>query len=167
MRISVFGSAELQSVILAMRGMDRELAKQLRKATKQSTLPIWQESVRGNVITRQEDRVLASTATVLVRDENVMLKAGASTKRLSGGATVASITHSVEFGADRSYVGTVKGRNGGQPYKRHTRAQFRPRNIKGNAVYPAAADAIPRIAALWVATTVRTFHEVLEQKNGG
>jgi hypothetical protein len=162
MRISVYGSAELQSVILSMRGMDRALAKQLRAATQRAVKPIWQESVRGNVTSRLENRVLGNTATTLVRDDNVVLRAGASSKRLRGGASVAELVHSAEFGADRKFKRRVDGRGPGKPYERRTRGQFRPRNLKGYTVYPAAADAIPRIASLWVQTTIRTFLETFE-----
>ena len=34
--------------------------------------------------------------------------------------------------------------------------------ITGYVVYPAAAEAIPRIASLWVQTAVRTLHELVE-----
>lgn len=165
MRISAFASAEIQAVILAMRGMDRALAKELRAATQKNVKPIWRESVLGNVSTRLETRVLANTATTLVRDNNVQLKAGASSKRMRGGAAVSDLVHSAEFGANRDFERQVPGRGRtGKPYTRRTRAQFRPRMRKGYVVYPAAADAIPRLASLWVQTTIRTFIEAIERR---
>ncbi|MGV8973384.1 MAG: hypothetical protein ACOH10_13765 [Rhodoglobus sp.] len=168
MRISVFNSAELQSVILAMKGMDRELAKQIRAANKRVIQPVWQEGVRGNAMTRQEVRVLANTARAQVSDQNITLQAAGIGKALSGGAKPAAIAHSVEFGADRSARSTYSARSSkGRPYtvhNRRTRAQFRPRNLKGYTAYAAAAASIPRYASLWVQTTIRTFIELIEKR---
>jgi hypothetical protein len=163
MRISVFASKELQAVTIAMRNLDRENAKQLRKATKANVLPIWKESVRGHTTSRLEERVLTQTATVLVRDDNITLRSASSVKRLSGGGTVSDLAHSTEFGAVRD-TRNAEGRNGGSPYKRQTRNQFRPRNRKGYTVYPAASDAIPRVASLWVSTIVRGIRDAFEGK---
>lgn len=163
MRISVLASKDLQAVITRVRGLDREQAKQVRSATQKSVKPIWKESVNGNVTTRLESRVLGRTATTAVRADNVTLRAGHTSARMSGGARVFELTHHAEFGADQSYTRTVPGRGAtGQPYKKRTRAQFRPRKRTGYTVYPAAADAIPRIAALWVQTVVRTTYEAFE-----
>ena len=168
MRISVFSSAELQATILALKGMDRELAKQIRAAIKTVTTPEWQEAVRGNVTDRLQTRVLSDTARVTVSDQNVMLKSAAIGKSLSGGLKPSELVHSAEFGADRnfarSYAATSSRGKQFTVHNRHTRRQFKPRNLKGYVVYPAAARIIPRIAALYVQTTVRTFYELIEKR---
>lgn len=166
MRISVFSSKELQATILLLKGMDRELAKQVRKAIKSVSEPEWRDAVRGNISTRLETRVLGDTARVAVSDQNVTLKSAAVGRKLSGGLKPSELAHSAEFGADQTYVHTYSAtsRKGKKYYvtKRHTRKQFRPRNLKGYVVYPAAARIIPRMAALYVQTTVRTFYELIE-----
>lgn len=166
-RISVFASKELQATILALKGMDRELAKQIRAAIKTVTQPEWQEAVRGNVTTALQTRVLSDTARVTVSDQNITLKSAAIGKSLSGGLKPSELAHSAEFGADRSFTKTYEATSRkGKHYtvrERHTRRQFKPRNLKGDVVYPAAARIIPRIASLFVQTTVRTFHELIEK----
>jgi len=163
-RINVFASKELQATIVALKTMDRELAKQTRAAVKSVGQPEWQDAVKANVTTRLESRVLGDTARVAVSDQNVTLKSAAMGKKLSQyGATPSELAHSAEFGADREYVGSTISPKG-KRYTRHTRRQFEARNRKGRVVYPAAAKFIPRMAALYVQTTVRTLYEAFEKK---
>lgn len=165
LRISVFNSSELQGTILALKGMDKEIAKNIRTWSKRIILPVWQEAVRANVTTPLEARGLAVTARVAISNQNVTLSSATVGKSLStGGAKPSDIAHDIEFGADQNAAKTYLARSSaGREYlvrDRHTRRQFRPRNQKGYVVYPAAANVIPRIAALWVQTTVRTFYDI-------
>jgi hypothetical protein len=166
-RISAFSSPELQATLLALHGFDKDLKKQIRAQTKLHAQPMWQEAVNGNVTTRLEARVLGQTARVQVSDQNVTLRAAHIGKSLSGGLNPKTQWAAVEFGADikakRTYTATSStGRN--YTVKRRTSAQLRPRRRKGYVVYPAAQEVIPRLAALWAQTTVRTFHESLEKR---
>jgi hypothetical protein len=154
MRISVFASKDIQATIAALTGLDRELAKQIRAASKSVIEPVWKREVAERLSSRLESRVLGNTARVAISDQNVTLKSAAIGRSLTGGGKPSELFHNVEFGADRSHV--TRGR--------HTRRQFRPRNRRGYVVYPAAANIIPRIASLWAATTIRTLHELLERK---
>lgn len=161
LRISVFDSAELQATLLALKGFDKELKKEIRQRTKAIGLPEWKAALAQNSMTLQENRVLVDTARMTVSDQNVTLQSGALAKKLSGGAKASEVSHHVEFGADRNFSRGVQSSTG-KTYKRHTRRQFRNRNLKGYVVYPAAAGFIPRMASLWVQTTVRTFMETME-----
>ena len=159
MQISVFESPQLQGVILALAGMDRELAAQLRKATKTVTLNEWRSAVAHEALTLFEQRVLVASARVAVRNNNVSLRSGQLAKKLSGGAPTYALTPGVEFGAG---VHPIKSHSSkGKTYTRSSGSVFRKRNKAGYVVYPAAAEVIPRIAALWVQTVVRTFHEAI------
>jgi hypothetical protein len=168
MRISAFDSKEIQATILAMKGMDREVAKEVRAATKKMIQPEWQKAVAENGMTRLEGQVLTLTARAMVSNQNVTLKAGGVGRALTGGAKPKDIVHSTEFGGDQSAINSYSATSSkGKRYgvkNRHTRRQFRPRNRKGYVVYPAAAEIIPRLAALWVQTTVRTFYEAIEKR---
>lgn len=167
MRISVFDSKELQATLLAIRGFDRELKKQIRTHTKRIAQPQWQKAVRDQAMTRLEHRVLVDTARVQVSDQNVMLRSAAIGRSLSGGLKPSESWAGVAFGADQEKTSTYSATsNKGKRYDvtRRTRRQLRPRNKKGYVVYPAAAEMIPKIAALWVQTTVRTFHELFEKR---
>lgn len=163
MRISVFTSPALQGTILALKGMDREVAAQVRKATKEVTQTAWSEALAAEASTPLENRVLTQTARVSVTNQNVSLKTGQAAKKLrAGGPAINTLTPAVEFGAVHGTYAAAESARGRQ-YKRRTKQQFKTRNVKGNVAYPAAADVIPRIAALWVQTVVRTFHESLEK----
>lgn len=168
MRISVFDSKELQAILLALRGFDRELKKQIRQQTKKVAEPEWQKAVNEHASTRLEHRILASTARVQVSDQNVMLRSAHIGKSISGGLKPSEAWPAVEFGGNQSKVGKYQTRSRkGTVYTatRHTARQLRPRNPKGYVVFPAAAQVIPRMAALWAQTLVRTFHEMTEGKS--
>lgn len=163
MRISVFESKHLQAVVLAMKGMDRDLAAQVRKATKSITQNEWAGDLAKQSTTDLEDKVLVETARVSVTNQNISLRAGQLNKKLRpGGPPRSTLTPSTEWGSDTNRKITSTSSKGKQ-YKRRQGANFRPRNRKGYVTYPAAAKIIPRIASLWVQTTVRAFYEALEK----
>lgn len=168
MRISVFASKELQAILLTTRELPKEVASRVNKQTKLAADPIWKAEVGQHVHTRLEARVLGSTAVTAVGRNNVTLRAGHKGKALSGGYRPAQLAHHVEFGADqnftRSYEATSRKGRHYTVHNRHTRRQFRPRNLKGYVVYPAAAGSIPRLASLWFQTVVRATHEAFESR---
>ena len=142
-----------------MRGLDAEVREQIRKQTKLVAEPVWQEEVRAQVTDRMQTRVLSDSARVSTSDQNVMLRSGGVGK--TGNTPNSVLAAGVEFGADRNSTSTVRGNNG--TYKRHARRQFKLPRRRGYVVYPAARNIIPRLASLWVQTTVRTIHEALEK----
>lgn len=169
MRISVFASDELAGAILLLKNMDRDLAREIRRAIKGVGQAEWQEAVRGYTATGLEVAVLANTARIAVSDQNVTLTSASIGRSLSGGAKPSEVVKPTEFGAgqDRvaTYTATSKKGKSYQVRNRHTTRQFRAPNRKGYAVYQAAAGIIPRMAALFVQTTVRTFYERFEGKS--
>lgn len=162
MRISVFESRHLQGTILALKGMDRELAAQVRKAVRTVTESEWKADLAKQAETLLEQRVLVDTARVSVTNQNVTLKAGQMSKRLASGTPRSELTPAVEWGANpaRKVRSTSRA---GSAYTRRVGTAFEDRKPKGHVVHPAAAQAIPRLAALFVATTVRTFNELIEK----
>lgn len=166
MRISVFNSKELQGVLVAMKSFERDLAAQIRKATKAVIAPEWTKSVRENASTRTQQRVLADTSRVAVSDQNVMLKSASVGKALSGGLKPSDDYAAEEFGANRGEYTTYTATSSkGKRYtvKRRTKRQLPTRKKSGHVVFPAAAEIIPRIASLWTQTVVRTFYERFER----
>ncbi|SMQ73468.1 hypothetical protein [Agreia sp. VKM Ac-1783] len=167
MRISVFNSKELQGVTVAMKSFDREVAKQIRRVTKAVVAPEWSKAVREHASTRLQQRVLADTSRVAVSDQNVTLKSASVGRALSGGIKPSEAVAAAEFGANRGEFTTYRATSKkGKTFnvRRRTKAQLPARKKTGHAVYPAAADIIPRIASLWVQTTVRTFYELIEKR---
>lgn len=169
MRISVKNSRELQGTIAALKTMPREISKWIRSETKAEMQPEWQKGVDEHARTRLDSLVLANTARMTVSNQNVSLKSASVGKSLSGGLSPKRDYAAFEFGTDREQVTTYTSRSRkGKSYKmtRHTRHQLPPRVRNGRVVYPTAADLIPRLASLWVRTTVRTFYEVWEKAAG-
>lgn len=165
-RISVFNSRELQAVLVAMKALDRDTKKHIRRELKSMAEPEWKEAVAANAEGRLEQRVLASTARVAVSDQNVQLKSAAIGRSMSGGAKPSEIYGPVEFGSGlRKTTYSRRSKNGGShKVTRTTGRQFRPPTRSGWVVYPAAARLIPRIAALYVQTLVRGVHEAFESR---
>ena len=170
LRISVHSSRQLQAVILAVKQLDREVRKEIRQQTRAVVRPEWERAVREHASTRLEQRVFGSTARAVVSDQNVTLKAAHIGKALSGGLKPSLNYAPVEFGANRNEfrpISTKATRTATQSLrlkKRRTLRQFRPANKRGYVVYPAAANIIPRIAALWAQTAARTIHEAFESR---
>lgn len=168
MRISIFASKELQAVVGALRNLDRETKKTIRKETKNMTAKAWEQAVAEQASTRLESRVLVRTARVRVSDQNVTLSSASIGRSLTGGLKPSESFAAVEFGAaDQKVTYTATSRRGRSfQVTRNTRGQLRPRNNKGYVVYPAAAQVIPRIASLWVQTVMRGTYEALEARRG-
>lgn len=153
--------------IQALKTFDREVRKQVRQHTKTMAAPEWQKAVREHSSTRLEHRVLADTARVQVSDRNVMLQSARVGRSLAGGAKPKDLARPVEFGTagNRKRSVTQRSRNGNSyTYTRQTQKQFRPFKKSGYAVFPAAANIIPRIASLWVQTVARTFADLIETR---
>jgi len=168
LRINVRSSKALQATILALKGMDAELAKQTRRAIKTVSDQEWREAVRGHVTTRLETRVLSDTARVAVTNQNITLKSATVGRSLSGGAKPSELVKAVEFGAldgttTPSFTATSRKGKKYTVRNRRNHNQFRGPSRSGYAVYAAAAKVIPRMASLYVQTTVRTLHEQFEK----
>lgn len=159
-QINVRDSRELQAVILAIAGAGREIRAQLRTHTKRVIEPEWRKGLEKRASSNLDRKVLVKTSRVVVRDTNVVLRSGAVGK-------LKDITRAVEFGADREKVESYRGRSPkGKSYhvNRRTQRMLGWHRKDGRVVYPTASDLIPRLASLWVQTTVRTFLDTLERK---
>ncbi|MHC9045820.1 hypothetical protein ACYX8G_14635 [Microbacterium saperdae] len=158
-QISVRDSRELRAAVLAIASVGRKLQAQLRQQTKRVAEPEWQKGLEQRASSRLDRRVLVKTARVQVRDTNVVLRSGAVGK-------LKDLTRPAEFGGDRQQVEKYRGRRGEKRFgvNRHTARQLGWRRKGGRVVWPTAEDLIPRLAALWVQTTIRTLHEAIERK---
>lgn len=165
MRISVHVSPQLQAMLTRIRELPAESRKQLRVATKSAALPIWRESVAAHATSRADGIAFVKTARVAVRDTAVNVQSARVGKPLSGGLNPRTNWQALEFGGDRGKarkVDTVSRKGRAYTATRRTQAQLRPRRRSGYVVYPAVADAVPRLLALWFQTVVRAGHEALE-----
>lgn len=143
-RVSIYGLRELQAVVVAIKALDADTRKHIRAQTRAVARPEWTEALRRQAKSEQEHRLLVATSRVTVTDQGVQVTAATQKRKaLKGGATPYSEGKSFEFGNSR--------------YKQL------PRDTKGGRVfYPAAAEMIPRLLALWAQTAVRAAAEALE-----
>lgn len=173
LRIDVNASREVQATVLAIRNAGTEIARQYRQALAGMAGPAWSEAVRGRVATRMQTRVLSDTARVRVSNQNVRLSSAAVGRPLSrrtggaGPARPADIARLVEFGGSptkRTRYNRTSPKGNRHTVTRRTMTGYGDRAPKGNAVYPALADMVPRIAALAVQTCVRTLADAFDRK---
>lgn len=165
MRISVLNSRELLATVNVLKKADKEVAREIRQQTKEMIGPAWNRAVAENVTRRVEARVLADTTRVAVSNQNVTLKAASVGRNLPGGLSIKQQWQVIEFGGRSNKPRTYDARSRtGRNYSvtRNTTQQLRPSNRKGYVVYPAAARVIPRLASLWVQTTMRTYLDSFE-----
>lgn len=157
--ISLLIDSPLSRALTVMRGMDREVRTQIGRHTKAAAQPIWAETTRAQVTTRLQTR-LAGSARTSVTTRNVTLTAGGVGK--IGSTPLSQLALAIEFGADPNK--TIEQRSSkGKIYKRKRGNVYRLPRARGYVAYPAASESIPRIASLWVQTTIRTMHEELEK----
>lgn len=164
MRVSVFVSPELQALLTRIKELPADTRKQVRQATKGAALPIWRESVAAHAAGRQ-DAVFVRTARVAITDRGVNLQAARVGKPLSGGLNPRTNWQALEFGGTpdvRRTVETTSRRGKRYSVVRRTQAQLRPRKRTGYTVYPAVAEAVPRVLSLWLQTVARAGHEALK-----
>lgn len=166
MRLNALTSRELRATILALRSIDKTIQKMVRVQTKAVVEPEWKKALAERADTRLEHRMLVDTAVISVSNQNVRIKSAGKGRALSGGLHPKFDFPAAEFGVKHEKK-TYKRQNrkgGTHTVTRTTGTAFKRRNPKGYVFYPAAREMIPRLAALWVQTTVRTIANALEGK---
>jgi hypothetical protein len=167
--LSVQGSDELRAVAFGMKVIEGEVKNQINRATRAELKPIWQAELDAamagtNAFT---SRILKGSR---VSPGNPPTLYGATSRRGIGPTrrlNPAEHYYLGEFGArDQRYrTYTRKSENGGTHQVRRRTNTGLPQHVKGGRViYPAAGQAIPRLAALWVQTFVRGVYEASEGK---
>ena len=132
----MFGSRELQAVILALRTLDRDTRKEIRTHVRTMARPEWQKALDENASGRPlEHQVLARTGRVRVSDQNVTLTSATVGRALEGGLQPKQDYHAVEFGsAPKIVTYTARSRKGRTfRVKRNTRAPAppQPQGLRG------------------------------------
>lgn len=156
----------LKAVNKTFRALPKDLKNYLRKYQRSESTPIWRESVDAK---KDYSRLTASvfkSGTTVKAGAVITLRAGASNRKLSGGATASELARPAEFGSNRrekytKYYATSKN---GKRYTVTRRAgrQIPPRRAKGYVVMPASKSAISRLTQLHVQTITRTIYEATE-----
>lgn len=159
--MSVRGSDELRAVVLALKVVDRSVAKDIRAATVGMS-PTWAGQVSSHARSRRDERILVTGARIAGGNPPAAL-AGSSSRRMRGGGRPNELAGGQEFGSKsrsvkRSYS-TRSPRGTVYTVKRRTQAGLPPSSPAGRVVFPAVADIGPRMVALWVQLVVRKVYD--------
>lgn len=169
--VSALASREIRALLLALKQAEPEIRKEVNKQSKLAVSAIWKQELAETASgafgkqQRARTKVLVNTAKATVGTRGVTLTAATTGRPLKGGLDPKSQWHALEFGGDkriRSYSATSKL---GRSYKvtRDVNAQLDPRKQGGYVVWPAIAQASPRILSLWIQTAVKTLVELVER----
>lgn len=154
MRLDVRRSRELTALVQVLATVPKEVAKEVRARSKAVIVPEWKKGLAEHAPERLFFERLVNPSTAYVSDRGVKLIAGSNAAKMHPRET--------EFGSYREDYNTYSTRRGS--VTRRTQRQFWHYQPKGRVVIPTVSNMIPRIAALWVQTTVRTVAELLERK---
>jgi hypothetical protein len=163
--------AEFQAVVLALKAAPKEIRSRISRETRETLNPIWREEIANHAgLSRRDNLVFGKGARVAAGNPAVAM-AATSKRALRDGSSPFipdELGRSLEFGAyDRGRPSTYtrKSRKGNtHSVTRKTRTGLPPQNRRGRVVYPAFAEAAPRMLSLWVQTVARVVHEAFEGK---
>jgi hypothetical protein len=157
----------LKAVSKNFRALPKEFKSNLQKYQRSEASPIWREEMNSRTGYSKLHNTVFRSGTTVKAGAYLTLRAGASKRKLSGGATAEELARPLEFGSNRRNKYTRYSRTSPKG-KRHTvtrRAgvQMPPRRRGGYVVYPASKPSVKRIASLHVQTITRTIYESLEK----
>lgn len=147
---------QLRAVRRAFGSLPKELKADLRRAQREQVGQIWTSEMntarmRGDVAQTQRD--LFAAGTRVKAGLPIVLVAGGSRRRMSGGGTPALLSRPGEFGTSRRqnktryFMRTPAGR---VVVTRHASRQLRQGRRNGYVVHPALSQTIPQVIGLWV-----------------
>lgn len=170
-RVSIENSVIVQDTVKAINRVPDELRKQIRSQTRDVAGKAWTRALAEHVTLLPQSRLIASSTRIDVTNQNITVRAAYSKRRaMSGGAIPYRDGKAWEFGNRGDKMKTYKSRNRqGTRFDvtRHTTRQTPDFAPHGLVFYPALAQMMPRILALWTQTTVRTVMESLEGRSHG
>lgn len=160
--------AELKAVVLATKVMDKELRRSINQATREQGNELFRGLLQMNAVTTMDMRMLAKGARVAAGNPPRLIAAASKRKALSGGMIPDRYGKTAEFGVkDREAVSTYERkskRGGSHQVKRRTRRGLPAYEPAGRVVWPAVADAMPRLISLWTKLTIRKVYDAFEGK---
>lgn len=152
----------LRAVQRRFRQLPRELKADLRKAQRTQIGTIWKAEVdkaRGAGSVVHVQGVTFAAGTRVRAGLPAVLVAGASNRKMRGGAAPSDLARPMEFGTNRKEHYTRYRRrspNGGtHVVERRASRQIRLRRRQGYIVYPAVSQTIPRLIGVWVVDGVQ------------
>lgn len=165
--VSVRDDRSLRATVLAFARLDRELRTEINRETRAVLGPIWTESINRRLASRSHLDALVLGSGVRVKAGNPASVVAASSRRpIRGRLRPAEAWPAWEFGAaERDAYTKYTRRTQSGRRANVTRRTMRglPQHIRtGRVIYPAFAEAAPRLASAWTQTVVRKIHEAAE-----
>lgn len=162
--LSVYGSDQLQAAVLAMRAADKDLRRDINTRARAVMGPEWTKSLSAR-LTHPSQRVITAGARI-ASGNPPQLVAGNSKRRIGRGLIPSQHWAGFEYGAATyaSPYERTSSKGVRHKVKRNTRAHLPGRTKRGHFIGPTVRDILPRLAALWVQTIIRTYLDALEGK---
>ena len=163
--LSVHDDDALKAVVLAMKAADRDLKRDINKATRDTMNPVWRALTAQHVTRRLDQAVLVKGARIAAGNPPRAVAATSSRKLGGHGQVPTAWWQAVEFGvgADHRTTYDRRSRKGGRhSVTRNVTANLPQRNRNGRVLYPAFAEIAPRVAALWAQIVVKKYAEASE-----
>lgn len=147
--------------------MNRDLSKDIRRATVQTMNPVWREEVNSRARS-ETDRLIIAKGARIAGGNPPKAVAASSRRKLSGGLVPVESWAGFEFGSERDRIRSYRRRNrsgsGTHRVTRHTMRQLPARTPKGRVGYAAFAEVGPRMVSLWISLIVKKTHDAFEGK---
>ncbi|GAA4178944.1 hypothetical protein [Gryllotalpicola koreensis] len=157
--LSVRGSRELQAVLLALRGAQREVRNDINKTARQKARPMWTEALAAHIENVHDEPMIVRGASVAVGVRQVRLKAAQSRKPLRGGLDPATNWAADEFGTRNRQKTYTRTSTRGRRYEvtAWVGRSLPGRQKHGRVAMAAASIVGTKIVGLWVRVVVDTF----------
>lgn len=156
----------LKAVNKTFRALPRDLKNNLRKYQRAEATPIWKEEMAAKSGLNDLTRAVFKTGNPVKAGAVLTLRAGASNRKLSGGATPSELARPVEFGSNRrdKYTKYYRTSPNGTRHAvtRRTSRQIPARRRGGYVVMPASRPAVSRLTKLHVQTVIKTIYEATD-----
>lgn len=160
------GPRELRAAVLALRRVDKDLRRDVNARMRDTMNPVWTSTLSQHVGWAPQ-RVILAGARIAAGNPPSLVAAG-STRRWRAGSTLVPRDHwhALEYGSSSRAKSTYQRRSpGGGTHQvtRATKRHLRPRRRQGYVIGPTLAEVLPRTAALFVQSVVRSVMTALEE----
>jgi hypothetical protein len=151
-------SREVRDAADLYRRANKDVRRELNRATRQQGNPWLQHAIRSHARLRQ-DVAIANTAR-LRNGNNPAVVVGGSGR--IGSTPIRELVRQYEFGGMREHrvrYATKSRRGKTYPVLRRTQRQLPWYRDKGRMVYPSLAETAPRIVSMWLGILTGTYRE--------
>lgn len=169
--ISVTGSRELQAAVLAMKAADRDLRREINRATRETMNPVWRQAIADNLAGRDHvtSRVIDNGVRIAAGNPPAA-KAAQSKRGLGRQKRLIPAEHWAwfEFGTGNPqkysrYLRRNRKRGGTHQVNRRASRGLPRFTKRGRVAHPAFAHVAPRMVSLWAQLIVKKYMDAAER----